>query len=221
MQAHVDVAHDLGLNGGSIGQPQDLSHNKFLIPRSPLNPEWRLPPSPLSLLARAFRFSAAVLLLYRVFRCCCRSSTCPHSLISGRKKKRRRRRKKTDEEGSRRRLEQKLDPEWRAFVSIRLIFSLLQAARRLFCTDASASKEIKVTELRSERSHRARGARILDRKWFRWNSHTAADRIDAENSIVYSCDLVAATFRKRQKVRWPGIIRTVTRSCIKRIDTFF
>ena len=27
-------------------------------------------------------------------RCCCRSSTCPHSLISGRKKKRRRRNKK-------------------------------------------------------------------------------------------------------------------------------
>lgn len=39
MRVHVDVAHDLGLNGGSIGQPQDLSHNKFLIPRSPLNPE--------------------------------------------------------------------------------------------------------------------------------------------------------------------------------------
>lgn len=143
--------------------PGRTSHNKFLIPEV----HWILNDGlslPLSLLARAFRFSAAMFLSKGCSGAVAVRARVPTLWFPAKKKKER----KTKEEDLAT-LRTKTRP-WVAVIRVlHLIFSFLQAVKQLFCTVASPSKEIKVAQLRSKQFHWVRN-KILDRKWFHWNS---------------------------------------------------
>lgn len=163
MRAHVHVVHDLGLNGGSISQSQvgPLIINSLFQKSIESWTTVCLCPFPCwhvlfdSQLPCSSLKGVQVLLLFEHV-----------SPLSDFRPKKRKRKTKEEDLAT---LRTKTRP-WVVVIRVlHLIFSLLQAVKQLFCTVASPSKEIKVAQLRSKQFHWVRN-KILDRKWFHWNS---------------------------------------------------